>query len=180
LFPPNWALDPCKFRSTLVKTTESGWFAFLKTGDVYDPDRVEADSDLLRRFYLKSGFADVRVSGTGVYDPELRGFIVSFAIDEGERYRLGAVDIVSRVPAIDAAALRGSLRIASGSVYDGDAVAKAADAIALAAAKRGSPFVLVARDIGLCPLPLLRPPDGPQGAGAMGAACTGLDGWLKM
>jgi outer membrane protein insertion porin family len=127
----------------LVKTTESGWFAFLKAGDVYDPDRVEADGDLLRRFCLKSGFADVRVAGTGVYDPELRGFIVSFAIEEGERYRLGAVDIVSRVPAIDAAALRGALRIASGSVYDGDAVAKAADAIALAAAKCGSPFVTV-------------------------------------
>ncbi len=35
--------------------------AFLQTGDIYDPDRIEADRELLRRFYLKHGFIDVRI-----------------------------------------------------------------------------------------------------------------------
>ena len=30
--------------------------AFLQTGDIYDPDRIEADRELLRRFYLKHGY----------------------------------------------------------------------------------------------------------------------------
>src|SRR6266853_3874374 len=45
----------------VIKTTESGWFGFLKTSDVYDPDRIEADADLLHRFYLRNGFADAHV-----------------------------------------------------------------------------------------------------------------------
>src|SRR6516165_964216 len=44
-----------------VKTSETGLLAFLQTGDIYDPDRIEADRELLRRFYLKHGFIDVRV-----------------------------------------------------------------------------------------------------------------------
>jgi len=39
----------------VIKTSESNWLSFLQTGDIYDPDRVEADRDLLRRFYLKNG-----------------------------------------------------------------------------------------------------------------------------
>ena len=44
----------------IITTTRSGWFAFLKTSDVYDPDRVEADRELIRRFYAKNGYADAR------------------------------------------------------------------------------------------------------------------------
>src|SRR6267142_7245275 len=40
----------------VIKTTESGWFGVLKNSDVYDADRIEADADLLRRFYVKNGF----------------------------------------------------------------------------------------------------------------------------
>jgi outer membrane protein insertion porin family len=125
----------------VIKTTESGWFGFLKTTDVYDSDRVEADADLLRRFYAKNGFADVHVSAAAAYDPARHGFTLTFTIDEGARYRFGAIDIESRVTTLDGAALRDALRLARGDVYDGEAVDKAVDAITVAAGKRGFPFV---------------------------------------
>ena len=54
--------------------TESNLLSFLQTTDIYDPDRVEADRDLLRRFYLQHGYADVRiVSAVGEYDPAQEG-----------------------------------------------------------------------------------------------------------
>ena len=68
----------------VIKTTEANWLSFLQTTDIYDADRVEADRDLLRRFYLKHGYADVRiVSAVGEYDPAQKGFIITFTIDEG-------------------------------------------------------------------------------------------------
>ena len=127
----------------VIKTTESGWFAFLKTSDVYDPDRIEADDDLLRRFYLKHGFADVRVSSTGVYEPAQKGFTVTYNIDEGDRYRFGTVDITSRVEGIDAAVLRSTLHMVPGDIYDGAAVDKAVEDLAIAAGKSGYPFAAV-------------------------------------
>ena len=45
----------------VIKTRESNFLSFLASGDLYDPDRVEADRDLIRRFYLKNGYADVQV-----------------------------------------------------------------------------------------------------------------------
>src|SRR6476619_690554 len=33
----------------VIKTSTTGLLAFLQTGDIYDPDRVEADRELLRR-----------------------------------------------------------------------------------------------------------------------------------
>src|SRR6516165_4407984 len=43
----------------VIKTAPTGFLSFLKSNDLYDRDRIEADRELLRRFYLKRGFADV-------------------------------------------------------------------------------------------------------------------------
>src|SRR5262249_29255954 len=125
-------------------TAESNWLSFLKTNDVYDPDRLEADRDLLRRFYLKSGYADVRiVSATAEFDPEKKGFTITYTIEEGDQYRFGTVDIQSSVSAIDPAWVRSKLRTPAGSVYNADAVEKTVESLTIEIAKRGYPFAVV-------------------------------------
>jgi len=125
----------------VLKTTESGWFAFLKTSDVYDPDRIENDADLLHQFYLKHGFADARVSTAATYDPAQQGVVLTFTIDEGARYRFGQIDIDSRIAALDSTVLRPIPQFGPGDAFDGEAVGKTAEEIAIAAGKRGFPFV---------------------------------------
>ena len=128
----------------IIKTSESNWLSFLQTTDIYDPDRVEADRDLLRRFYLKNGYADVRiVSAAGEYDPVKKGFTVIFTIDEGAQYRVGTIDVVSNVRAVDPASLRGSLKLGAGSVYNADLVEKTVEVMTIEAAKRGYAFATV-------------------------------------
>ena len=128
----------------VIKTSETGWFSFLQTSDIYDPDRVEADRDLLRRFYLKNGYADVRiVAAMGEYDPAKKGFVVTFTIDEGPKYYFGKVDIVSNVHAISPDLLRGRLKVSSGNVYNADLVERSVEAMTIEAAKRGYAFATV-------------------------------------
>src|SRR5450830_254496 len=128
----------------LIKTSESNWLSFLQTTDIYDSDRVEADRDLIRRFYLKHGYADVRiVSAVGEYDPDKKGFVITFNIDEGSQYHVGTVDVVSNVHAIDPASLRSKLKLNSGNVYNADLVEKSVEAITIEAAKRGYAFASV-------------------------------------
>jgi outer membrane protein insertion porin family len=130
-----------------IRTSQTflpSFLAFLQSNDIYDADRLEADRDLLRRFYLKKGYADVRiVSATGEYDPERKGFIVTFTIDEGQRYRFGTVDIQSSVPAIDGQALRSDLKTGSGQVYNAEAVEKSVENLSIEVARRGYPFAVV-------------------------------------
>jgi outer membrane protein insertion porin family len=125
----------------VIKTAESNFLSFLQTTDVYDADRIEADRDLIRRFYLKHGYADVQVvSATGVYDPGQKGFTVTFTIEEGPLYHFGAVDIQSNVRAVDAASLRTYMLMSSGQVYNGEAIEKTVEAITIELARRGYPF----------------------------------------
>jgi outer membrane protein insertion porin family len=128
----------------VVKSSESGWFAFLQTTDIYDPDRVEADRDLLRRFYLQHGYADVRiVSAVGEYDPARKGFIITFSIDEGPLYHIGTVDVLSNVRALPPQLLRSRLKVSPGAVYNADLVEKSVEAMTIEAAKSGYAFANV-------------------------------------
>ena len=86
-----------------IQTTESAWWRFLSTDDTYDPDRLTFDRELLRRFYLKNGYADFRVvSAVAELTQDRRGFFITFALEEGERYRFGKMDLKSAI-ALDAA-----------------------------------------------------------------------------
>src|SRR5690348_3418616 len=128
----------------VIKTATSNWLSFLQTTDIYDPDRLEADRDLLRRFYLKHGYADVRIlSAVGEYDAAAKGFIITFTIDEGAQYHVGTVDVRSSVNALDGKTLRSKVRLAQGDVYNADLVEKTVEGLAIEAAKRGYAFANV-------------------------------------
>src|SRR5829696_8526028 len=125
----------------VIRTGESNLLSFIKNNDIYDPDRIEADRELLRRFYLKHGFADIRiVAAVAEYDPTRQGFIVTFTIDEGGLYRFGAVDVVSNVAVVDPLALRGKLKAVPGAVYNAEAVEKTVEDLSVEVAKRGYAF----------------------------------------
>src|SRR5258707_7067406 len=85
-------------RNDVIKTHESNWLSFLRNVDTYDPDPGEADRDLIRRYYLKHGFADVQVvAALTEYDPERKGFLVTFKIEEGQQYRVASVNFQSSI-----------------------------------------------------------------------------------
>src|ERR1700726_4368165 len=128
----------------IIKTHESNLLSFLGGGDVYDPDRVEADRDLIRRFYLKHGFADVPgVAALTEYDPERKGFLVTFKIEEGQQYRVGTVDFQSSIATLDANALRSFSRVNVGSIYNAEALEKSVEEMQIESSRRGYAFAIV-------------------------------------
>ena len=56
------------------------------------------------------------VSAVAEYDPGRKGFVLTFSIDEGDRYNFGAIDIQSGVRDVDTAVLRSKLRFSSGAI----------------------------------------------------------------
>ena len=127
-----------------IKTVETGLLPFLQTANIYDPDRIEADRELLRRFYLKHGYIDVRVvSAVGEYDPTQKGFIITYTIEEGEQYRVGAVDVRSKIPALNPHLLEPRLRMSAGDVYNAEAIEKSVEDMTIEAARQGFAFATV-------------------------------------
>ncbi|MCG7393899.1 outer membrane protein assembly factor BamA [Microvirga sp. ACRRW] len=128
----------------VMQTTETNILSFLKSSDVYDADRLANDLELIRRYYLKNGYADFRiVSNEVTFDAARGGYVVTIVVEEGEQYRVGNVNIDSRVPAVDAEALRGDLSISAGSVYNADAVQKSVQAMTRTVGRQGNPFVQI-------------------------------------
>ena len=127
-----------------ISSRESRWWRFLSTADQYDPERLNYDKELLRRFYLKNGYADIEVlNATAELSPDRKGFFVTFTVSEGERYRLGLVTITSQIKGITPEQLNPSVEMQEGDWYDGDAVGRAADAIEDYIHNRGYAFVEV-------------------------------------
>ncbi|MDP7381013.1 MAG: outer membrane protein assembly factor BamA [Alphaproteobacteria bacterium] len=103
----------------VIATKEHAWWAFLATGDTYDPDRLTYDRELLREHYLRQGFADFRVlSAVAELAPDGQNFLVTFTLDEGVRYRIGEIAVESDIANVDLDQLRALADTKAGAVYD--------------------------------------------------------------
>lgn len=126
----------------VLETRESGILGFFFGGDTYDPDRLELDKELLRRFYLDRGYADFRVlDATAELTADRRDFRVTFTVEEGERYDFGAVDIDSRLPDLDVEALRGVLTMSEGDIYSAREVDRSIDNLLFEVGQIGYAFI---------------------------------------
>ena len=125
----------------MMETTEMNFMSFFKSSDVYDPDRIASDLEIIRRFYLKNGYADFRVTSSDAqFDAQQGGYIVTIVIEEGPQYRVSSVDVESHVRDIDGNSLKDELRISAGDIYNGDAVEKTVESLTRAVAKKGYAF----------------------------------------
>ena len=100
-FVGNKAFSDSDLRGEIV-TQESALYRFLSTNDTYDPDRLQVDREKLRDFYLSEGYIDFKVvSAVAELSPEQDAFYITFTVDEGERYKLGKVEIKTSLKDLD-------------------------------------------------------------------------------
>ena len=126
----------------VINSREARWWRFLSTSDQYEPDRLAYDKELLRRFYLKSGYAEVQITDASAeLSPDRKGFFLSFTVKEGARFRVGKVTVNSQLRNLNNADLQPALQMQEGEWYDGDAVGRTADLIEEAVHNRGYAFV---------------------------------------
>ena len=103
----------------VISSRERRWWAFLSGADKYDPGRLDFDVRLLRQFYLSRGYADISVERVqGGLLPDRTGFAVTFAINEGPRYKLRDISFTSEIENLDLVALRDEVPIAAEDWYD--------------------------------------------------------------
>jgi outer membrane protein insertion porin family len=127
--------------AAVIKTSATNMLSFLTGGDDYDPDRIAADREQLRLYYRSKGYADASItSASAVYDPALHGFTLTFSIDEGPLYHFGDVKVACNVPGLDAEKLRGLPVARPGALFDGNALDKTDDILAIELSKLGFPF----------------------------------------
>lgn len=125
-----------------IFTRETAWYRFFSPADTYDPDQMAFDQETLRRFYLKNGYADFRVlSSVAELNPDKDGFFLTYTIEEGERYKFGKLDVVSKIAEVDAAPLKRLLTVEEGDWYNNDEVENSILALTTEVGNQGYAFV---------------------------------------
>lgn len=125
-----------------IFTRESRWYRFFSSADKYDPDQLAFDQEMLRRFYLKNGYADFRVvSAVAELTPDKDAFYITITLEEGERYRFGKIDVTSGIRDVDAEPLKKEVTVEEGDWYNADDVEETVLALTSEVGNRGYAFV---------------------------------------
>ncbi|MBI1273908.1 MAG: outer membrane protein assembly factor BamA [Alphaproteobacteria bacterium] len=134
--------------SEIISTRETAWWRFFSNSDFYDPDRLNFDRELLRKFYLNEGYVDFRVvSANAELTPDKKNFFITFTVEEGERYRIGKVILKSQLKGFDAEELRGDVTVQEGEWYSAAEVEKTINKLTAVMGDRQYAFVDIVPDI---------------------------------
>lgn len=125
-----------------IMSKESRWYRIFSSSENYDAEKTNYDKELLRRFYLSHGYADFRVvSAVAELSPDKKSFVLTYVLDEGPRYKINGVEIVSEIKDIDAGKVKEEILFEDGDWYDAEKVEKSIYAITDELGKQGFAFV---------------------------------------
>lgn len=135
--------------SQIIATKRSAWWRFLSTSDSYDPTRLDVDKDLIRRYYLSRGYADVQVtSAVAELTRDRKDFIITYTIFEGPRYDFGTVGVALKAEAegLDMTALSKVVTIKQGELFNAKRVDENTDKLIDNLGSKGFAFLDVKPD----------------------------------
>ncbi|QYJ08351.1 outer membrane protein assembly factor BamA [Qipengyuania flava] len=140
----NEAFSDGELRGEMV-TKQARITSFLSSNTSYDPDRLAFDQQKLRQFYLTEGYADFRViSAVAELTPDKRDFIITYVVEEGERYKFGEVAVDSQLRDFDDDAMTQRLPMQGGDWYDAKLVEDTVEQLTELAGTFGYAFADVA------------------------------------
>ncbi len=138
-------LGNTKFKESVLRnamaTRQARPWRIFTSNDTYDPDRLAYDQQKLRQFYLTQGYADFRVvSAVAELTPDRKDFIVTYVVDEGERYKFGDLKIESDIRDIKADTFSKLLTEHKGDWYNAQKIETTVDTLQETAGLLGYAF----------------------------------------
>lgn len=128
----------------VIATKEYSKLLFFLRNTTFDADRLAYDKELLRRYYLKNGFADVQIVSADTHtSDDGDGFAIDFVIEEGPRYDVADVAVNIGDSNLEPEALRAKVKTGVGDTYDASKVDKSVENLTLEASNQGFVFAKV-------------------------------------
>jgi len=126
----------------VIQTKETAWWRIFSADDVYDPDRLNLDRELLRRFYLSNGYADFKVN-TAIAEltPDKSDFFITFGIDEGERYQFGTIEVDARLKDLEPQDVKDAIEVDEEDWYSAEEIEDTIDRLTEVVGTLGYAFV---------------------------------------
>lgn len=127
-----------------MATKQARLTTFLSSNTSYDPDRLAYDQAKLREFYLSEGYADFRVvSAVAEQTSDKQDFIITYVVEEGQRYKFGDIKVESAIRDFDNNAMSSQLAIKKGDWFNATRVEDTVESLSETAGLFGYAFANV-------------------------------------
>ena len=127
-----------------IMSKESRWYRLFSSAESFDREKMNYDQELLRRFYNRHGYADFAViSAIAELSRDKTSFVLTFTIDEGNRYKVNDIKINSNVADIDPNQWYEFVTFGVNDWYNSDEIEKTVSALTEELSRKGFVFVEV-------------------------------------
>ena len=123
--------------------SESGLFSWYSKNDQYSRQKLSADLESLRSFYLNRGYMDFAIESAQVLiTPDKKHIHLSISINEGEIYTISAINIAGAT-ILPLADIRPLVTVKAGDVFNGEKIAQTTKKIQERLGEEGYAFAQV-------------------------------------
>ena len=127
-FTGNHAFSDSELLDQLELSTP-GWLTWYTGHDKYARQKLQADEETLRSFYLARGYLDFHIESTQVsISPDKQDIHITINLLEGERYRVSGVKLAGELLGLDDE-LSKLIDVKPGEIYNGERINNIAKAV---------------------------------------------------
>lgn len=119
------------------------WISWYTKNDQYSKQKLSADLETLRSFYLNRGFLEFSIESTQVsISPDKKDIYITISVSEGERYVVSSVKLAGDL-ILSEEEFRNAMKIKAGDVFSREALNQSTKAVSDKLSGRGYAFANV-------------------------------------
>ena len=127
-----------------LQSSTTGWFSFFTKDDHYSKQKLAADIEILRSFYLDRGFLKFNVESTQVsITPDKRDVYITLNIVEGEPFTLGDIQLTGDFGVVPESELQPLITVKPGETFSRARLTEVAKALGERLGEEGYAFANV-------------------------------------
>lgn len=112
-----------------MQLSTSGWMSWYTKNNLYSREKLAADIESIRSYYLNNGYLDFKVDSVQVsIAPNKKDIFISINVTEGDQYTVSGVELTGDMLGLQEE-LRPLIEIETGSIYNAETINNASTAI---------------------------------------------------